>query len=147
MQLYRCYIIWSDALWVLALPVACCITAFGEPFSSHKPTHISFTKPTLVFSILSFLPLKDNIALGITDAWEAANIRFDAGWVALESQGKVDRKTQYELVTGNLEKLLGMRGWFGEEGDLVIYQGGGPFELESKVVGVASPTRGVVEVF
>ena len=50
------------------------------------------------------------------------------------------------MVTTNLEKLLGMEGWIGEEGDLVVYYGGSPFDFDSKVIAVASPKRGLVEL-
>ena len=67
--------------------------------------------------------------------------------VALESNGRIDKRLQYELVTGNLEKLLGMQGWLGDYGDLVIYQSGGAFNMSSKVIAVASPRHGAVELF
>lgn len=34
-----------------------------------------------------------------------------------------------------------------EDADLVIYEGGGMFDLSSKVVGVISPTQGAVDLF
>ncbi len=40
-----------------------------------------------------------------------------------------------------------MSGYFGSEGELVMYQGGDAFNFTSKVVGVAAPRRGVVELF
>lgn len=67
--------------------------------------------------------------------------------VALDANGSIDKQEQYDLVTGNLEKLLGVEGWIGDEGDLVVYQGGGAFDMSSKVVAVASSRRGVVELF
>jgi hypothetical protein len=54
---------------------------------------------------------------------------------------------QYDLATGNLEKLLDMKGWIGDDGDLVVYQGGGAFSMSSKVIAVASPRHGAVEFF
>ena len=65
----------------------------------------------------------------------------------MESNGLIDKQKRYELVTTNLEKLLGMRGYFGGDGELVIYQGGDAFNLTSKVVGVAAPKKGLVELF
>lgn len=54
---------------------------------------------------------------------------------------------QYALITGNLEKLMGLEGWLGNEGDLVVYQGGGAFSMSSKVIAIASPRHGAVEFF
>ena len=66
---------------------------------------------------------------------------------SLESNGVIDEQQRYDLVTTNLEKLLGVEGWIGEDGDLVIYQGGSAFNMSSKVIGLASPRKGVVELF
>lgn len=59
----------------------------------------------------------------------------------------IDKRQRYDLITTNLEKLMGVEGWIGEDGDLVIYQGGSAFNMSSKVVGVASPRKGLVELF
>lgn len=67
--------------------------------------------------------------------------------VALEAGGRITKRQQYDLVTGNLEKLMGLEGWIGDDGDLVVYRGGGAFNMSSKVVAVASPRRGSVELF
>ena len=42
---------------------------------------------------------------------------------------------------------MGVEGWIGDEGDLVIYQGGDAFNVTSKVIAVASPRKGGVEFF
>ncbi len=117
-----------------------------------------------------------NVALGVVDEFAARNTRFDAAWVsklptrslvfdltdpnnaiclfnqaALESRGQIDRRTALALVTTNLEKALGVsarsRGREGTADDIVVYKGGGMFDLESKVVGVISAGRGVVDLF
>ncbi|EKM59751.1 uncharacterized protein PHACADRAFT_181721 [Phanerochaete carnosa HHB-10118-sp] len=101
-------------------------------------------------TVTALLKHKVTVALGVTDAWEPVNARFDAGWssqVALESGGWIDKQMQYALVTGNLEKLLGLEGWLSDQGDLVVYQGGGAFNMSSKVIAIASPRHGVVEFF
>ncbi len=41
---------------------------------------------------------------------------------------------------------MGIEGWIGDEGELVVYQGGDAFNMSSKIVAVASPKRGVVEL-
>ncbi|GJE84554.1 composite domain of metallo-dependent hydrolase [Phanerochaete sordida] len=98
-------------------------------------------------TVTALLKHKITVALGVTDAWEPVNTRFDAGWVALESSGRIDKQAQYALITGNLEKLLGLEGWLGDQGDLVVYQGGGAFNMSSKAIAIASPRHGTVELF
>jgi hypothetical protein len=49
------------------------------------------------------------------------------------------------LASVNLDRALGLE--FGPWDDLVVYQGGGMFNLESKVIGVISPRRKVIDMF
>jgi hypothetical protein len=57
-------------------------------------------------------------------------------------------KTQaVALATTNLHKALGLIRPRFTIPDLVLYEGGGLLDFESKVVGVISAERGVVEVF
>ncbi|THH28414.1 hypothetical protein EUX98_g5775 [Antrodiella citrinella] len=101
------------------------------------------TNDTAIFKLIN----NDvTVAIGCIEAWQAAHARFDAGWAALEASDRIDEQQTYAMVTTNLEKLLGMEGWIGEEGDLVVYDGGSPFDFESKVIAIASPRRGVVEL-
>jgi len=50
----------------------------------------------------------------------------------------------YKAVTQDLEKLLGVRA---VEEDLVVFAGGGMWDIESKVVGIVSSTRNTVDLF
>ena len=50
------------------------------------------------------------------------------------------------LASSNLEKLLGINADEAEL-DLVVTVGGGLLDFESKVVGVISPSRKVVDLF
>ncbi|KAJ7452273.1 hypothetical protein FB451DRAFT_1050925 [Mycena latifolia] len=84
--------------------------------------------------------------------------RFELAWVrhflrpsaplinraqaALDADGAIDYATAMALSTTNLDKALGFEGE-----DLVIYQGGGSFDLESKVLGVVSARRAVLDLF
>ncbi|KAH9482556.1 hypothetical protein JR316_0004656 [Psilocybe cubensis] len=86
------------------------------------------------------------VGLGIRGAWEARNTRFDAEWAALESNGRISKNQAYALVSNNLEKLLGIRGIDDETTDLVVYEGGSMFDLSSKVIGVISPGRKLVDL-
>ncbi|KAF8500595.1 carbohydrate esterase family 9 protein [Hysterangium stoloniferum] len=84
------------------------------------------------------------VGLAVQEAWESRNARFDAAWVALEA-GLSDKQA-LSLVSSNLEKLLGAK-VSSEEADIVAYHGGDIFERSSKVVGVISPRRSLVDLF
>lgn len=102
------------------------------------------------------------VGLGVRSAWDARNSGFDIQWVSLqllhwaaltnsfqailESNGRINERKAYALVSSDLEKLLGVRN-IGEDADLVVYEGGGLFDLSSKVVGIISPQREVVDLF
>ncbi|RDB22753.1 hypothetical protein Hypma_010022 [Hypsizygus marmoreus] len=90
------------------------------------------------------------VGLGVRDAWEARNTRFDIQWAALESNGRISQREMYALAYTNLQKLLGVREIDDESretGDLVAFIGGGPFDFSSKVAAVISPERQVVDLF
>ncbi|GBE80981.1 hypothetical protein SCP_0307040 [Sparassis crispa] len=72
------------------------------------------------------------------------NTRFDASWVALESGGAVSRADAIALVSVNLEKLLGFEA-AGLDSDLVATHGGDLLGF-SKIVGIVSPRRGIVNI-
>lgn len=86
------------------------------------------------------------VGLGVRSAWDARNSGFDIQWAILESNGRINERKAYALVSSDLEKLLGVRN-IGEDADLVVYEGGGLFDLSSKVVGIISPQREVVDLF
>lgn len=50
-------------------------------------------------------------------------------------------------MSTDLEQLLGIRGIDEGISDLVAFDGGNVFDLSSKVVGVISPGRGLVDLF
>ncbi|KAI0080817.1 hypothetical protein K474DRAFT_1636767 [Panus rudis PR-1116 ss-1] len=87
------------------------------------------------------------VGLGLSEAWQPGSTRFEAAWAALDLDGRIDTRQTYDLVTTNLEKSLGIEGWFGDDGDLVIYDGGSAFDFSSKVVGIVSTREGFVELF
>lgn len=120
-----------------------------RPFPGAWDNHRILAGPPITndTTVTALLKHGVTVALGVTEAWEPVNTRFDAGWVALESSGRIDKQMQYALITGNLEKMLGLEGWLGDQGDLVVYQGGGAFNISSKVIAIASPRHGTVEFF
>jgi hypothetical protein len=64
----------------------------------------------------------------------------------LESNGRIDDQQAYSLASTNLEKLLGVVNPTDETADLVAYEGGGVFDLSSKIIAVLSPARGIVDL-
>ncbi|KAF8522962.1 carbohydrate esterase family 9 protein [Hysterangium stoloniferum] len=82
------------------------------------------------------------VGLGVVEAWEARNSRFDAAWVALETG--ISQKRALSMVSSNLEKLLGAQ-VASTQADIVAYQGGDVFESSSKVIAVISPRRHLVD--
>ncbi|KDQ57519.1 hypothetical protein JAAARDRAFT_156260 [Jaapia argillacea MUCL 33604] len=85
------------------------------------------------------------VGIGIPENWAARNIRFDAAWAALEAKGDLSKTDTLALASVNLEKLLGVSVPT-YEGDLVATWGGDLLEFESKVVGIVSPSKGIVDL-
>ncbi|KAF8070512.1 carbohydrate esterase family 9 protein [Lyophyllum atratum] len=83
------------------------------------------------------------VGLGIKDAWSARNLRFDAGWAALETDGQLSKAEALALASVNLEALLGLNT---ENSDLVATKGGDLLGFEGKVISIISPNRGVVDL-
>ncbi|TFK54416.1 composite domain of metallo-dependent hydrolase [Heliocybe sulcata] len=83
------------------------------------------------------------VGLGVPENWAARNIRFDAAWAALEAGS--DKSEAIELTSVNVEKLLGVA-VSPALSDLVATSGGDLLDFSSKVVGIISPRRGVVDL-
>ncbi|CCO35688.1 hypothetical protein BN14_09806 [Rhizoctonia solani AG-1 IB] len=96
--------------------------------------------------IAKLLKANVTVGVGVVEAWEARNARFDIGWAALESNGDIKKQDALALGTTNLQKLLGLEG---NEllGDLVAYHGGDCFDLASRPVAVVSSARMMVDLF
>ncbi|KAG6854875.1 hypothetical protein C0991_012065 [Blastosporella zonata] len=89
------------------------------------------------------------VGLGVRESWEARNARFDIQWAVLESNGRISEREMHALAYTNLPKLLGVREIDEAshiEGDMVAFDGGGIFDLSSKVVAVISPGRELVDL-
>ncbi|KIJ54270.1 hypothetical protein M422DRAFT_154278 [Sphaerobolus stellatus SS14] len=85
------------------------------------------------------------VAIGVIEAWEARNARFDAAWAALEISS-FTKSEALALVSTNVRKLLGGEVDSADE-DIVAYMGGDVFDMQAKVVGVVSQKRGEVELW
>ncbi|CDO72361.1 hypothetical protein BN946_scf184977.g58 [Trametes cinnabarina] len=86
------------------------------------------------------------VGVGVVEAWMARNTRLDIAWAALESGGQIEKADALALASTNVEKLLGFK-TDGLQGDLVATLGGDLLDFSSKVVGVISRRRGLVDVF
>ncbi|KAI0748925.1 composite domain of metallo-dependent hydrolase [Fomes fomentarius] len=95
-------------------------------------------------SLSVFLRHNVTVGLGIVESWDARNARFDAAWAALELNGEISKADALALVSANVEKLLGVE-TDGLQSDLVATVGGDLLDF-SKVIGVISPRRGVVDL-
>ncbi|KAJ7078720.1 hypothetical protein B0H15DRAFT_1025782 [Mycena belliarum] len=98
-------------------------------------------------SVVTLLEHGVNVALGVQSDYDARNARFELAWAALDSNGAIDQATAMALSTSNIEKALGLDSADLMAEELVIYQGGGMFDFESKVIGVTSGCRAAVEIF
>ncbi|EMD37398.1 hypothetical protein CERSUDRAFT_114069 [Gelatoporia subvermispora B] len=85
------------------------------------------------------------VGIGVRTADIARNARFDAAWAALETGGKLSRSEALSLASINLDELLGVK-TTRSQSDLVATRGGDLLEF-SKVVGVISQRRGVVDLW
>ncbi|KAG2013293.1 hypothetical protein CC2G_010222 [Coprinopsis cinerea AmutBmut pab1-1] len=93
-------------------------------------------------ALITLLENEVVVGLGVRSGWEARHARFDIQWASLESNGRIEERQAYALVTTDLEKLLGIREVGEETADLVVVEGGTIFDLSSKVVGVISADKG-----
>ncbi|KAG6841872.1 hypothetical protein C0991_005602 [Blastosporella zonata] len=84
------------------------------------------------------------VGLGIDEAWDARNLRFDIGWAALAANGQLSKADALALGSVNLEILLGIDSG---NSDLVATKGGDLFGFEGKVIAVVSPRQGKVDLF
>jgi len=92
--------------------------------------------------------LKHNVTvgIGIEEAWNARNARFDIGWLAIDAGGGISRAQAMAIASTNIEKLLGGKVEAAWAGDLVATEGGDLLDFNSKVVAVLSPKHGFVNL-
>jgi len=93
--------------------------------------------------------LAHNVTVGLMNAeiWQARNLPFDVAWASLDVNGSMSKEEAIALGSVNVEKLLGAT-IEAKDADLVARQStGGNSLFESKVVGILSPRRGVVDLF
>lgn len=86
-----------------------------------------------------------NVGVGLVDANQARDLRFEVSRVVLSSNENIDLITALELVTTNLERALGIHGNMPQ--DLVAYPGGHVFGFGGKAAAVISEQLGRVDLF
>jgi hypothetical protein len=64
---------------------------------------------------------------------------------ALEAHGEISKAEALALASVNIEKLLGVKSGH-SQGDLVATRGGTLLDFQSRVVGLISSSRGVVDL-
>ena len=87
------------------------------------------------------------VALGIEEEWQARNTRNDAAWVYANNPEVFSKQQAIDLVSSNLEELLGLDkdvkgldgGWVAWEGDW--------FTMNARVRGVKGSGSEVVDLF
>ncbi|KAJ7195750.1 hypothetical protein GGX14DRAFT_674261 [Mycena pura] len=80
------------------------------------------------------------VGLGVNADYDARNARFEMAWAALDSNGTIVYATALALASTNIiERALGVDPGTQEDvDDLVVLEGEGMFDFESKVIGVIS---------
>ncbi|TFY72584.1 hypothetical protein EVG20_g397 [Dentipellis fragilis] len=96
--------------------------------------------------ITALLAHNVSVGIGVEESWSARNTRFDLGWAALESGGRISKPAALALASTNLEKLLGGEVEIEGLSELVATEGGDLLQFESKVVAVISPRRKLVDL-
>ncbi|THU95633.1 carbohydrate esterase family 9 protein [Dendrothele bispora CBS 962.96] len=86
------------------------------------------------------------VGIGVQEIWDARNLRFEIAWASLAANGKIGKEEAIAIGSVNLEKLLGMDAQT-EGADMVATRGGDLLEMSSKVAGIISPRRGLVDLF
>ncbi|KAH9853225.1 carbohydrate esterase family 9 protein [Lenzites betulinus] len=123
------------------------ILAPARPFPKSWETRRILPGPPLTekSAVRVLLEQGVTVGLGVRDADKALNTRFDAAWAALEAGSTISKEEAIALVSTNVQKLLGIER-SPDEGEMVATLGGDLLEY-SKVVGVISPGRGVVDLW
>ncbi|KAK0220507.1 carbohydrate esterase family 9 protein [Armillaria fumosa] len=123
-----------------------------RPFPNHWQSRRILPGPPLSDDSTLDMLLSHNVTVGVglnvmglgPQKSTARNTRFDAAWAALEARREISQSDALALASANLEVLLGVDN---EDYDLVATTFGTLLDFESKVVGVVSSRRGVVDLF
>ncbi|KIK69905.1 hypothetical protein GYMLUDRAFT_187332 [Collybiopsis luxurians FD-317 M1] len=96
--------------------------------------------------ITALLKAGVEVAVGTNNEYDARNLRFDIGWAALESNGTIGKTQALALGSVNVERALGLESG-SISNNLVIYSGGDFSVMDSKVIGIVSPSQKSLVIF
>ncbi|KAJ7183153.1 carbohydrate esterase family 9 protein [Mycena filopes] len=96
--------------------------------------------------ISTFLAHNVTVGVGTLEIWDARNTRFDIAWASLAAGGNMTKAEVLALGSTNVAKLLGVKNAHRFTPDLVATRGGDLLSFNSKVVGVISAERGLVDL-
>ncbi|EIW82936.1 carbohydrate esterase family 9 protein [Coniophora puteana RWD-64-598 SS2] len=85
------------------------------------------------------------VGVGVLEAWDARNARFDLAWAWYEAAGSMSRQEAMALASTNVEELL-TGSVASAQRDLVATRGGDMFDMSSRVVAVVSARQGAVDL-
>ncbi|KAF7428612.1 hypothetical protein PC9H_007839 [Pleurotus ostreatus] len=94
-------------------------------------------------SVTTLLAANVTVGVGVEEAWNARNTRFEIGWANLDAQGDLTKADAIALGSVNLEKLLGIDE-DSANNDLVVTKAGSITDFEAKVVGIVSASKDAV---
>jgi len=97
-------------------------------------------------AITTLLAKNVTVAIGSHDNALTRNVLLQLAWAALDSGGGIGKEDALALASTSLYDIFGIDA-DAELDDLVAYQGGDIFSFESKVAGIISPRKGVVDLF
>ncbi|KAJ9128028.1 hypothetical protein QFC24_000319 [Naganishia onofrii] len=86
------------------------------------------------------------VGLGINEEWMARNTRLDMAWEYTNGAGVFSKASALELVTSNMDHLLGLSESSAEDASWVAYEGN-PFALQATVRAVRGENRPYVHIF
>jgi len=96
--------------------------------------------------ISTFLAHNVTVGVGVLEIWDARNVRFDIAWASYAAGGNMTEAEVLALGSTNVAKLLGAKSARKFTPDLVATRGGDLLSFNSKVVGVISAGRGLVDL-
>lgn len=90
--------------------------------------------------------------MGIVEEWQARNTRYEAAWTYTSSGSTFTKQTALDLVSKNLEELLGLSDrkagvTLGEEGASWVAYEGDLFSMEGRVRAVKAHGSATIDLF
>jgi hypothetical protein len=135
--------------------------AWVGSLNDRRPRRLAGPPITNNSDIMVFLDHGVKVGLGVVEAWEARNLRWELAMVCLarltlwlifievlqavaQSRGRLSERQAFGLASTELEELLGVESQWSER-DLVVFSEGTPFKKSAKVAAIISPGVGAVD--